>query len=213
MFAGAGWNARFFEADSRFWPIEPAARRFADHADWPAPEELQAPGVRFVTAPKPRRARRRPQPSGAGYDARVLSGEVPTRPRSWHDFLNALVWATFPASKHALHARQARAIRASLPDGARTLPNARSREHDALALLDEGGVIVLETPQASLALGFGHALYEGVVVGGPSATASGLAFPVSSLPSRADAPKLADRLLAERLDGELLPEMLLRRAF
>jgi hypothetical protein len=213
MLPGAAWNARFFDADPRFWPLEPAARRFARHADWPAPEELEAPGVRFVAAPKPRRTRRRTPGVDAGYDARVLAGEVPTRPRSWHDFLNALVWATFPASKRALHARQDEAIRAALSAGARGLPNARSREHDALALLDEGGVIVLEAPGESLVLTFGHALYEGLVVGGPPATASALAFSVPVLPERGLSVALADRLLAERLGAELSPAMLLRRTF
>jgi hypothetical protein len=213
MLAETAWNGRFFEADSRFWPLAAAARRFADHADWPAPEELEAPGVRFVAATKPRRSRRRLPRAATGYDTRVLAGAVPTRPRSWHDFLNALVWATFPASKRALHARQARAIEASLADGMGALPNARSREHDALALLDEGGVIVLESPEGLLGLGFGHALYEGLVCGGPAATASGLAFSVPRRPSLAEACGVADGLLAERLAAPLLPEMLLRLPF
>lgn len=213
MLAETAWNGRFFEADPRFWPIAPAALRFADRSDWPAPEELEAPGVRFIPATKPRRSRRRLPRAASGYDTRVLAGEVPTRPRSWHDFLNALVWATFPASKRALHARQARAIEASLAEGAGALPNARSREHDALALLDEGGVIVLESPEGSLAIGFGHALYEGLVCGGPAATASGLAFSVRRRPSPAEACHVTDRLLAARLGAPLLPEMLLRLPF
>ena len=36
--SGRPWNARFFEADPRFWPITPAALRFATHEDFPAPE-------------------------------------------------------------------------------------------------------------------------------------------------------------------------------
>jgi hypothetical protein len=74
-------------------------------------------------------------------------------------------------------------------------------------------VIVLESPSESLALAFGHALYEGLVVGGPPATASALAFSIPALPERALSVELADRLLAERLGAELLPAMLLRRAF
>src|SRR4051812_41577366 len=74
--AATAWNARFFEQDARFWPIAPAARAFAEHADFPAPEELVAPGVRFVSARKPRRARRQSAPDVA-YDARILRGEVP----------------------------------------------------------------------------------------------------------------------------------------
>jgi len=212
---GDTWHGRFFESDPRFWPIAPAARRFADHPDWPAPEEHTAPGVRFVTSPKPRR-KRGPR-TGAlppGYDARIVSGEVPTRPRSWHDFLNALVWATFPASKRAYHARQAAALRASVPPGARTLPNARTRELDALALLDEGGVLVLQaSPTERLEMAFGHALYEHLVRGGPRVTASALVFAVATLPSRDGAAEVADRLLAERLGGAFGPEALARREF
>jgi hypothetical protein len=211
--AGPTWDARFFESDPRFWPLAPAARRFAGHLDFPTPEEHSAPGVRFVTATKPRRTRRRSSERAGAYDARIVAGEVPTRARSWHDFLNALVWATFPRSKHALHARQAAAIRALVPAGASTLPNARTREQDALALFDEGGVILLEGPDGTLPLAFGHALYEGLVTGGPPATASALAFPVDELPSREAAPHLADGLLSERLAGPLLPELLLRREF
>lgn len=213
MVARGAFKARFFEADPRFWPLVPAARRFADHGDWPAPEELSAPGVRFVAASKPRRARRRVREPGGGYDARIVAGEVPTRPASWHDFLNALVWATFPASKQRLHARQESAIRERLPAGAQTLPNARTREQDALALLDEGGVILLRAADACLSIGFGHALYEGLVMERPPVTASALAFELDVLPSRQDALVLADRLLAERLAAPLLPEALLRAAF
>lgn len=210
---GRPWDARFFEADPRFWPIAPAARRFAEHRDWPAPEEHSAPGVRFVTATKPRRTDRRTTQRGVGYDARITAGEVPTRARSWHDFLNALVWATFPASKRALHVRQASAIHARAREGAAGLPNARTREQDALALWDEGGIIVLESPSRVLTLAFGHALYEGLVNGGPRATASALAFDVATLPERERAAAFADALLCERLAGPLLPELLLRREF
>ncbi len=211
--SGRPWDARFFEADPRFWPIAPAARRFAEHRDWPAPEEHTAAGVRFVASTKPRRTDRRTTQRGVGYDARIVAGEVPTRARSWHDFLNALVWATFPASKRALHARQAAAIRTRDLEGLNGAPNARTREQDALALWDEGGVVVLESPSGVLTLAFGHALYEGLVNGGPRATASALAFPVDVLPNRDAATALADALLCERLGRTLLPELLLRRKF
>jgi hypothetical protein len=213
--SGAPWNGRFYESDPRFWPITPAARRFADYPDWPAPEDLTAPGIRFVAAPKPRRRRGpRTEARPPGYDARIIGGEVPTRPQSWHDFLNALVWATFPLSKHAYHTRQAAALRASVEPGALTLPNARTRELDALALLDEGGVLVLQqSPTKFLDLAFGHALYEHLVVGGPRITASALVFTVEALPEREAAAELADRLLAERLGGPFGPEALARRTF
>jgi len=165
-----------------------------------------------VSATKPRRARGLKRAS-ARYDARIVNGEVPTRPRSWHDFLNALVWATFPRSKRALHSRQASAIAAQLDTHTSALPNARTREQDALALLDEGGIVVLDAGATSLAVTFGHALYEGLVLGGPPATASALVFPVQELPDHQQATALADELLAERLRGPLVPELLLRRPF
>lgn len=212
MVRAAPWVSRFYEADQRFWPLAAAAERFADHADFPEPSELRAPGVRFVPATKSRRRRPR-RVAETGYDQRVLGGEVPTRRRSWHDFLNALVWATFPASKRALHAAQARALAESAAPGARTRPHARSREHDALALFDEGGVIELRDARATLPLAFGHALYEGLVCGGPAATASCLVFALPALPAAALACAVADRLLAERLREPLSPEALERRAF
>lgn len=212
MPAAPAWNARFFEQDARFWPIAPAARAFAEHSDFPAPEELVAPGVSFVSARKPRRARRQLPPDTA-YDTRILRGEVPTRPRSWHDFLNALVWATFPASKRAVHTLQAALLeRARLP-GSGALPNARARAHDALALLDEGGVLVLACEGQTLTLGFGHALYEALVRGGPSVTASALRFELVRLPTAAEAAAVADTLLAARLQKPLFPADLARREF
>jgi hypothetical protein len=207
------WNGRFYESDPRFWPIARAASRFAEYLDFPPPEALSTAEVRFVTATKPRRTRRERPPPEAGYDARAAGGAVPTRARSWHDFLNALVWATFPASKRRLHGLQAEAIARALARGAGALPNARSREQDALALLDEGGVLLLSDGRASTPLGFGHALYEGLVRGGPAATASCLCFELSSLPDRADAPGVADRLLAERLSHPFGPEALSRLSF
>jgi len=212
MTAPDAFDGRFFEADPRFWPIAGAARRFVNHADFPAPHELSAPGITFVAASKPRRTRRR-ESAGDGYDARVVRGEVPTRPRSWHDFLNALVWATFPASKRRLHALQAAALERTRDSVAGKLPNARTRAQDALALLDEGGVLELTARGESLVLGFGHALYEGLVRGGPAATASCLTFDLAHLPAHDAATEIADRLLAERLALPLAPEALSRRPF
>jgi Protein of unknown function (DUF3025) len=142
--------------------------------------------VRFVSA-SPRRRRGAPADARAGYDARIaLDREVPTRAGCWHDLMNALVWGTFPHAKRALHGRQHRAIAARVAPGDRTLPPTRSRELDALALLDEGGIVVLADDAAYLrsalrpapgalrehlargsahAAVFGHAIYESLVLG------------------------------------------------
>ena len=194
------FEARFVERHPDFAPIRRAASAFFSCTDWPAVADYgQAfagePPVSFLeTPPKPRRARARTAlDRSALYDARIVAGVVPTRPRCWHDFSNALVWATFPRAKQSLHARQHRAIEAWIPAGATRLPGARSREMDALALLDEGGVVqVGDTPVV-----FGHALYEGAALlfaedGAEALGASGprrvVAREVLRLPAVADEP-------------------------
>lgn len=166
------------------WPIREAMLRLPDARAGLSVEALDhALGplsqVRFVPA-RPR--------AELSYDAAiVLHGVVPTRPGGLHDLMNALVWATFPASKRALHTRQLRLVRERLDgEGRRVLQN-RSPEGDGVAMIDEGGIVVLardaEPLRASLerrdveplrrAVGagdarcvvFGHALYEHIARG------------------------------------------------
>ena len=208
--ARSPFDPRFSERDSLFWPVLPAARAFSGYTEWPpvsdygarlaaAPLFAGAPRVAFrEQPPKPRRRRKSPVGPLDLYDGHIVEeGWVPTRSRSWHDFLNMLVWATFPEAKLQLHTRQHRAISARLASGegaatgarAGGLPNARTREQDALALLDEGGVVIAcpaervatlrsalrerredeaaraFTEGAARAVVFGHALFEGLVLG------------------------------------------------
>ena len=167
----APWSAAFVDAP---WAatLRPAAQRLRDLVDWPTLDELDArlsplvnpPGlrpVRFVaSAPRSRRAK--PRSVASLYDVRIhRDGDVPTRARNAHDLFNALVWATFPQSKRALARRQHDAHVRRLGLDARALPNARSREQDTLAMIDEGGV--LQGPAGSVL--FGHALYEHLLHG------------------------------------------------
>lgn len=144
------WKPRFFEASELFAPIRDVAARFASDEAFPSPERIdellrdRAP-VRFVRAT---------QDDKEPYDARIVNeGIVRTRDGSWHDFLNALVWATFPLAKTALHTRQHAIV---VPGAARRTP-----EGDALAMMDEGGFFL---PKGIV---FGHAIYEGIVLGRP----------------------------------------------
>jgi hypothetical protein len=169
-----------------FWPIAGAAGRVlrrGEEQQQRSPSSVEAefppvecfnrvfdadPAVRFVlAAPRPRRRGRRREaidPS-ALYDARITVDRlVPSRADSWHDLMNALVWGTFPRAKSALHARQHRAIEARIEPGARTLPPSRTRELDALALLDEGGVVI-PAGDPSSPIVFGHAIYESLALG------------------------------------------------
>jgi len=214
----APFDPRFLERSPLFWPLAPAARALLERdpqsarvdrgtaasPDFPPVHSLDrvfgddrrdAP-VRFVPAAPRSRRGRRPQPIDlrALYDARItLDRVVPTRARSWHDLMNALVWGTFPRAKRALHARQHRAITARVDPGARTLPPARTRELDALALLDEGGV-VLPAGDVARAVVFGHAIYESLALGVPPVVVAALAL---------DAPEGTPRAVDEALAREI----------
>jgi hypothetical protein len=217
---GRPFDGHFFERHALFWPLAAAAAPFARERDWPHVEAYArafgagAP-VRFETAPPPR-GRRRPALIDPGrlYDARIArDGCVPTRARCWHDFLNALVWASFPRAKLALHQRQLRALVDRLAPGACTLPPTRSREHDALALIDEGGVVVLDDDAGTrLVIVFGHALYEGLVLGRGAVTACAITAHVGTLPvAPVERVALADGALARHLTSAVLDPRSLQR--
>ncbi|MCS6900861.1 MAG: DUF3025 domain-containing protein [Myxococcales bacterium] len=206
------FDGRFFERDPRLWPIVEAALAFVDHLDWPEPEAYllafrgrPAP-VRFLRDTPRRRPRGHPIDLDALYDARIVRGIVPTRPRNWHDFLNALVWATFPRAKVALHRRQHELIRAWIPPGATALPNARTPAQDTLALLDEGGILWLRDGNKEALVPFGHGLLEGIVLGVPAMVPRAFVLTTEWLPQeRRTLLALADGLLADALEGEVKP--------
>jgi len=154
-----------------FPPVERFGRVFLREPYGAGGTDDEPPPVRFVVAaPRPRRRGRRKDAVDPRtlYDARItLDGVVPSRPGSWHDLMNALVWGTFPRAKRALHARQHRAVSERIEPGARTLPPSRTRELDALALLDEGGVVLPARGAGDPArpIIFGHAIYESLARG------------------------------------------------
>jgi hypothetical protein len=129
--------------------------------------------------------------------------------------MNALVWGAFPLAKSALHARQYRAVARRLTPGARRLPPTRTPEQDALALLDEGGVILVspddDGARASSArnvIVFGHAIYESLVLGVPPAVVAGLSltgrFTMSDKPPDRESGVLrnVDRALAAAIEDD-----------
>jgi hypothetical protein len=95
-----------------------------------APRSARGSAIRFV----PPAART----SGAAcYERRVFAqGEVATRPSSWHDLFNALVWLSFPRTKAALNQLHVMELRDR--DGA----GPRGRLRDQATLFDEGGMVV-----------------------------------------------------------------------
>jgi hypothetical protein len=170
----AGWDATRF-AQPRFATIADLVGRLRDDRDWPSIERLDAVlrdelatvGVRLVEAAKTKAtllADGTIDPSSL-YEVMIVErGEIPTRPRNAHDLLNAIVWAAFPQSKLALTQRLADVQRARAV-GRTQLPSTRSREHDRLALVDEGAVLCVRGSRAPSTWIFGHAIYEHAYAG------------------------------------------------
>lgn len=211
------------------WPLSGALLALGAHPGVPPVDVIDRAlgaraGVRFSPAPRAGR-RRRLAPKPRPYDAAITEdGEVPTREKNLHDLMNALVWAVFPRAKRALHARQHGLVSGA---GSPRPGEARSRtpEGDTLAMLDEGGLLVLvvanrreEIAHASKAadverlallagagharaVAFGHALYEHVA-GGLPITPRGMAviLPVERSPWEVTLPEV-DGLLAGMIEG------------
>jgi hypothetical protein len=193
-----------------FDAVRDAAARLPEVA-WPSVAEIDralAPlaGVRFVAGDKarPRRRRERPIDPAELYEIRVAERrEVPTRADCAHDLLNALAWAAFPAAKWALATRLADAQRARLADDAWRLPGRRTRAHDRLALLDEGGILIAAGSPDACGLVFGHALVEHALAGRLDVWGAAIALPVD--PSRPGLCARLDAALADALaDGAFL---------
>lgn len=180
--------------------VRPYGERLRAFESWPSVAELDsmlrdrlriAPSVALEAQEKKRR-RRGPLERDSLYVVRIHdAGHIPTRERSWHDLLNALVWAAFPESKRALTLRQRAITEIRVPITARSLPGARTREEDALAMLDEGGIVVLAKDRGRTldalrarapisAWGdvsvhvFGHALMEHAILGDVSVRGYGV---------------------------------------
>jgi hypothetical protein len=198
-----GWDPLFLQRSPWFWPLGAAAAHFVQLPDWPTREQLDAmyrslaaghadvAPLRF--ADNVRKQDKREQGRvrlDRLYDGRIAEhGEVPTREGDWHDFFNALCFATFPRAKRGLHQRQYSVLQGRVPAAATRLPDVRTREQDALTLFDEGGAVIAAERDAARELSaveqgerppllralcergrarvvpFGHALFEHLVEG------------------------------------------------
>jgi Protein of unknown function (DUF3025) len=122
--------------------------------------------IGYAPSPPPRGRRRKTSLDPlAIYEIRIAeTGEIPTRPDNLHDVCNALSWAAFPRAKSALTRRIAALQRAQLA-ATGALPAARTREHDRLALLDEGGLLLIGKPGEAVGVVVGHALWQHAALG------------------------------------------------
>jgi hypothetical protein len=217
--AKPGWLADFATIHEAFQLLLDKSERFIANSDFPDHAALNAMAtaldlktasglpLNFVAAkPKPRGPARRRHKATGDYEQRIFTlGEVSTRSRNWHDFFNALVWATFPRAKGACNARQ---IAARLPGIVRT------REQDRLTMFDEGGIITVTDPhsQNSQHLIFGHAIYEAIVKGDTSMRAiqlpviladSGDSTDSTGVRAHQNLIKQVDELVANAITGEI----------
>lgn len=207
------WDSRAWRSPA-FEPLRDVLSVFESFSVWPSVEQLNAclgPHLQAAlgdTAPvferqqKPPKRRRQKQLRTVSdlYDGRIFeAGRIPTRENNWHDFLNACVWAWLPRTKKALSNRQYQAARERLPQSFDALPAYRTREQDALALMDEGGVLTSVDGQSTWI--FGHAIYEHLLSSSEPVRGFSLLAP-----SFNDA-ETFDRLLAAKLEHRDWPSL------
>ncbi len=138
------------------------------------------------SAPQPRR--RTGRAPSAIYELRcTLARRIPCRPQNLHDVFNALSWAAFPLAKWAVTTRIAALQQRALAAHGE-LPRARDREHDRLALLDEGGLLTLRYREGPLRVVVGHAIWQHAAQGVGDVRAAHLELPAPQGGPRPDHP-------------------------
>ncbi len=147
------WNPDFMNLSPLFFPLRPQADiLLRDPAHWPDLADYQAllasqsrpplalSGARIQFVPQSAKS---PQWQ-EDYEPRIfLTGQVQTQLRTWHDFFQVLVWATFPRSKAVINAKHYEAIHrrnCSNPPGKHRTP-----VENALTQFDECGAIVVSS--------------------------------------------------------------------
>lgn len=219
--APADWRGNWDAASPLFAPIawltpHTPVDRWPDQQDYHRLAALQPAmdDIRFVLPESL-------PDDGEYYECRIhRSGQVPTRAANWHDFFNAAVWLTFPASKRAINRRHLAGMEVTPVAG-------RGPLRDAATLLDESGIVLPYCDPASptllrehrwhelfwlrrtdwgrtvTAVVFGHAIYEKALAPYPGLTAKAWPVQVTAdfflLPA-AEQISCLDHLLAARLD-------------
>lgn len=117
---------------------------------WPDLEDLNALAAGIVTSRgMPLRFVRAHAPGDRHerkyYELHIAqTGEVETRPRSWHDLFNALAWIAYPGAKARINAQHV----AIFEERGEAEAKRRSPARDALTLFDEGGVAITSSDPA-----------------------------------------------------------------
>lgn len=132
---------------------------------WPAPEQYdelarQVPQAEDVQLPRFVTESREQTRRLGGYEQHVARlAAVPTRPQSWHDFFNMIVWAHFPKLRWALNA-----LHVDPDAGPKDPRNGRAPAQNLAATFDEAGMLVTSSSRAMLdelrALRFKRAFWD-----------------------------------------------------
>jgi Protein of unknown function (DUF3025) len=136
------WRPGVAGSNPLFAPLTPWLNRL-DGPEWPSIDTLNALALEAGAQTVRGMPIRFTALAGKckGYERHIAeTGEIPTRPRNWHDFFNALAWIAWPKSKATLNALH-------LDEIGRKGSDARGPVRDALTLLDESGVLVFCTPE------------------------------------------------------------------
>jgi hypothetical protein len=166
-----------------------------------------------------------PSTAARHYEGRIFrTGEVATRPGSWHDLFNALAWLAFPRTKAVLNRLHHDEL-ARRGDGP-----ARGTARDVATLFDEGGIVVAcaapelaqllagfawrrlfwerraDVARSMRFLVFGHAILERALAPFKGVTAKALVIDVAG--DRLDDVALVDRLDAAAAEHFARPQSL-----
>ena len=146
--------------------LHPHLRRALEPlTQWPTPEQYDelsrhVPQARDVQLPRFVTENRSAVQQSGGYEQHVARFRaVPTRPGSWHDFFNMIVWAHFPKLRWALNSLHVD------PDvGPKDPRNGRAPAQNLAATFDEAGMLVVSESRPILeelqALRFKHVFWE-----------------------------------------------------
>jgi DUF3025 family protein len=137
----AAYESHFHRSSSAFDVGPPILAAAAGWSDWPDVSAYDAWSDELVRRAERvlsfREVAKASVIASGGYDLHIRdTGHIPTRPRSWHDFFNACIWARFPRAKLALHAAMLREFEWRSEAG-------RTRRQDWLTHFDECGVLVV----------------------------------------------------------------------
>jgi len=149
------WNPSFFKQTPLFWPITPTlTENIISSPSWPTLDQCNQLLSNNIPNKNQKIITFVEQASTCHsfeeeYEPRIfLSGEVQTRLHNWHDFLQVLVWKTFPKTKALLNEIHYSAAIERYEKNDKQ----RSKKENFVTLFDECGSIIVSADKNILEL-------------------------------------------------------------